>query len=306
MSFLPSTQALRMFEAAARHGSFTRAASELHITPAAVSFQIRALEGQLGVSLFHRLTNSLVLTDYGQTYLPEVRRVLESLIAATDRIRKEDASGIITVSTAPCFAARWLLPRLRRFLERHPRLDVRVASSLRFPDFASQNIDVGLCYGQGGWEGMRAELFLTSNLFPVCNPKLIRRDKPLREPSDLRHYTLLHSGINEEDWPKWFNAAGVEDIDISRGPRFNDVCLALQAAIEGYGVALGRSALTAIDLATGRLVRPFDLSLPADRGHYFVCPKDTVGRLKVKLFREWIFAEVGQEAIDPDPHKAAL
>lgn len=287
---LPPLNALRAFEAAARHLSFTKAAEELFVTQAAVSHQIKALEDWLGAPLFLRQNRNLCLTEAGLAYLPSVRLAFDGLADATERLFRQDDGGALTVSTMPSLAAKWLVMRLGRFQERHPDIDVRLQTSSALVDFATQDVDVGIRFGVGHWPGLRAERLMDEEIFPVCSPGLIRRDRPLACPQDLRHYPLLHDDyiIN---WRLWLDAAGVTGVDTSRGAVFNDSALMLQAATAGRGVALARHVLAADDLAAGRLVRLFDVALPGDFAYYVVAPPHYFQRPKVRAFRDWLFEE---------------
>ncbi|MFQ5785877.1 MAG: transcriptional regulator GcvA [Alphaproteobacteria bacterium] len=290
---LPPLNALRAFEAAARHLSFTRAAQELNVTQAAISHQVKALEDRLGVLLFRRINRALLLTDAGQAYLPPVRDAFDRLAEATARLHAQDSRGALTVSVLPSIATKWLVPRLGRFREAQPDIDVRIAPSLHLTDFAREDVDVALRYGRGVWPGLRADRLMTEDIFPICSPKLLDGPHPLRAPADLRHYTLLHDE-GHGDWRVWLLAAGIDDIDPTRGTVFTDSGMLVQAAVEGQGVALGRSALAADDLAAGRLVRPFDVSLPAEFAYYLVCPEASAGRPKIAAFRDWLMAETAR------------
>ena len=290
---LPSLNALRAFEAAARHLSFTRAAHELNVTQAAISHQVKALEERLGVRLFRRLNRALLLTDAGQGYLPPLREAFDRLAEATDRVAARDAGGALTVSVLPSFAAKWLVPRLGRFREVCPDVDVRIAPSGHLTDFDREDVDVAIRYGAGKWPALRADFVMTEDIYPVCSPALLDGPNPLHAPRDLRHHTLLHDSELGR-WGVWLLAAGVEGVDPTRGPGFTDSSLVVQAAVEGQGVALARSALAAADLAAGRLIKPFDLSMPAEYAYYVVCPEATAERPKVAAFREWVLAEAAR------------
>lgn len=291
---LPPLNAMRAFEAAARQLSFTRAADELNVTQAAISHQVKALEEWLGVKLFRRLNRALLLTDAGQAYLPPLREAFDRLAGATERLRADDSRGVLTITTLPSIAARWLVPRLGRFRVAHPDIDLRIDASQHLTDFAREGVDVALRYGRGEWDGMRAERLMTEDFFPVCSPRLLDGDPPLRRPKDLRHHTLLHDD-NRDDWTAWFLAAGIAGGDPARGTGFTDSSLVLQAAAAGQGVALGRGALAAADLAAGRLVRPFDISLPASYAYYVVYPEATAERPKIVAFRDWLMAEAARD-----------
>ena len=294
---LPPLNALRAFEAAARHLSFTKAAEELNVTQAAISHQVKALEEHLGVTLFRRLNRALLLTDAGQSYLPPLREAFDILAEATQRLLADDTRGALTITLLPSVAAMWLVPRLGRFREAHPDIDVRIDASHHLTDFARENVDVALRYGRGEWEGTRADRLMTEDFFPVCSPRLLDGPSPLRAPDDLRHHTLLHDD-SRTDWTMWFLAAGIEGGDPAAGPAFSDSSLVLQAAADGQGVALGRSALAAADLAAGRLVRPFDISLPSAFAYYVVCPLATADRPKIVAFRTWLLAEAHKHALE--------
>lgn len=287
---LPPLNALRVFEAAARHLSFTRAAEELNVTQAAVSHQIKGLEAHLELKLFRRLNRALLLTDPGQAYFPPVRDALDALAQATKRLGADEQVGRLTVSTLVSFAANWLVPRLGRYRTLNPEIDVRVTTSDFHVDFARQDVDLAIRYGRGGWPGLDAVRLMTEEVFPVCSPALLRGGPPLRAPSDLDRYTLLHDEMRE-DWRMWLMAAGALNIDADRGPGFSNSNLVIQAAIAGEGVALGRSVLVADDLAAGRLVRPFDMSLPGEFAYYVVCPEADAKRPKVEAFRNWLLDE---------------
>ncbi|MDF2367736.1 MAG: transcriptional regulator GcvA [Sneathiella sp.] len=289
---LPPLKALRSFEAAARHLSFSKAAEELFVTPAAVSHQVKALEDWLGVSLFKRLNRAVILTNEGQNYVVNIRNGLEMIGSATEKIMQEDASGALHVDTLPSFAARWLLPRLSRFRDEHPDIDVRLSASDHLTDFNREDVDVVIRYGHGNYPGLRVDNLLTEEvMFPVCSPSLFEGKHPLRTPEDLKYHTLLHDDMRI-DWQAWLTMAGVVDVDPKKGPSFNDSSMLLTAAMEGQGVALGRSTLAADDLIAGRLVQPFDIQ-PMQAGHayYLVSPEDMADRPRIAAFRRWILEE---------------
>ena len=298
MRRLPPLNALRAFEAAARHLSFAKAAEELNVTPAAISHQVKALEDYCQVKLFRRLTRALLLTDAGQAALPGLREGFDRLAEAAERLQSARPGNVLTISVAPSFGAKWLVPRLDRFRARHPEYEVRIDATDHTVDFSREAVDVGLRYGRGNYPGLRADALLTEVSTPVCSPRLLEGERALRAPEDLRHHTLLHVSWQTEDdsapnWRMWLLAAGVRDVDPTRGLSFNQETLAIQAAIEGQGVALTGSVLAGDDLAAGRLVRPFELSLcdPVDFGYYIVSPEETAGHPKVAAFRGWILDE---------------
>ena len=295
MRRLPPLNAARAFEAAARHLSFTNAAEELHVTQAAISHQIKALEEWLGIVLFKRQNRALLLTDAGQAYLPPLRESFYRIHDATAKLKERDKSGALTVSTFTSFAAKWLVQKLGRFAAAHPDIEVRLAINDALVDLVSDTVDVGIRYGSGDWRGLRAERLMTEVVFVVCSPRLLEGPAPLRRPEDLRHHTMLHDDL-PEDWDTWLEAAGVGGIKARRDLAFNHSEMVLQAAIDGLGVALGRSVLVADDIGAGRLVKPFDLELPTQAAYYLVCLEGTQDRPKVKAFCDWVMAEVAREA----------
>ncbi len=295
---LPPLNGLRGFEAAARHLSFTLAADELGVTQAAVSHQVKALEQRLGIQLFRRLNRALMLTEAGQAYLPPVRDAFDAIAQATTRLAARQAGAALTVSTMDSFAATWLVPRLGRFRAAHPGIDIRIMPSDQLVDFARDDVDLGIRYGRGHYPGLSVVRFLTEDIFPVCSPALIAGGDPLDTHADLRHHTLLHDDIGE-DWRMWLMAAGVGNVDPFRGPAFGHSNLVIQAAIEGQGVALGRGALVAHDLAAGRLVRPFAISLPAEYAYYIVYRQAAAREPRLVAFRDWLLAEAERDAATP-------
>src|SRR5215471_18221648 len=289
---LPSLNGLRAFEAAARHLSFTQAASELNVTQTAISHQIRRLEEELGLRLFIRKNRALALTPQARDYLPGVRAAFNDLRLATDRLLRKDDDKVLTVSTLASLAAKWLLPRLSDFQEQHPDIDVRITTSTGLVDFQRDNVDAAIRYGRGQWPGLRADWLMADELFPVCSPSLLRGNKPLRQPEDLRGHPLLHtSNANSDDWRLWLTAAGLP-ADLSRQPgiTFDLILMTVQAAIDGIGVAMGRTSYVQDDIAKGRLVVPFDITLPPDAGFYLVSPEGAAESPKLKAFRQWLLA----------------
>lgn len=298
---LPPLNALRAFEAAGRHLSLTRAAEELHVTPAAVSHQIKALEAYLGVALFRRRNRALLLTDAGQACLPGLRQGFEHLSEAVDAARGQIANRPLTVSVAPSFGAKWLVPRLDHFAAAHPGIDVRLDASTRLADPLREDIDLCIRYGPGEYPGLHVERLMAEEVVPVCGPALLEGPDGLHTPADLCKHVLLHVdapiGDNSvPDWPMWLAAAGVADCDASRGPRFTMASMAVQVAIAGQGVALAGSMLVADDIAAGRLVKPFELRFPAKFAYYVVCSPATVEQPRIAAFRQWLREEAVESA----------
>lgn len=295
--------ALRAFEAAARHLSFSKAAEELHVTPAAISHQIKALEDYCGTSLFRRMTRALLLTDAGQAALPSLREGFDLLAGASALLARPREDHVLTVSAAPSIAGKWLVTRLERFRMKEPAIDVRLDAANHLTDFDRDGVDLVIRYGGGNYPGLHVEPLFETNVVPVCSPELLRGPNPLREPADLARHTLLHVSWSSQDvtwpiWRMWLLAAGVEGVDTERGPRFNDLGLVMQTAIAGHGVALVPTVLTADDLAAGRLVRPFELSVPTDFGYYIVCPKEKMKEPKVAVFAAWLREEAAMMAAE--------
>jgi LysR family transcriptional regulator, glycine cleavage system transcriptional activator len=291
-SRLPSLNGLRAFEAAARHLSFTNAATELNVTQTAISHQIRRLEEELGIRLFVRQNRALALTPQAKDYLPGIRAAFNDLRLATDRLLRKDNDRVLTISTLASLAAKWLLPRLSMFQEAHPGLDVRITTSTALVDFRSGDVDAAIRYGRGHWPGVRADWLTADELFPVCSPALLAGNKPLRCPKDLAHHTLLRtSGAYDDDWRLWLTAAGLPaDIAKQPGPTFDLILVTVQAAIDGIGVAMGRTSYVEADIAKGRLVVPFKITLPADAGFYLVSPEGRADPPKLAAFRQWLHA----------------
>jgi LysR family transcriptional regulator, glycine cleavage system transcriptional activator len=291
---LPSLNGLRAFEAAARHLSFTVAASELNVTQTAISHQIRRLEQELGIRLFVRQNRALALTPEARDYLPRVRAAFNDLRLATDRLLRKDNDHVLTVSTLASLAAKWLLPRLSSFQEEHPGIDVRITTSTALVDFRTGDVDAAIRYGRGQWPGLRADWLMADQLFPVCSPSLLTGNRPLRSPEDLRDHVLLHtSGGYGDDWRLWLTAAGLPaNFAKQPGLTFDLIFMTVQAAIDGIGVAMGRTSYVETDIAKGRLVVPFEITLPADAGFYLVSPEAKADSPKLAAFRQWLIASV--------------
>ena len=292
---LPPLNALRAFESAGRHLSFTKAAAELNVTPAAISHQVKTLEELLEVPLFRRLTRALRLTDAGQAALPTLSLGFDKLAQGVEQMHAHCESGMLTISVSPSFGAMWLVPRLEHFRSRHPDIEIRIDGTDRLVDLARDNADVALRYGPGGYNGVRIDRLFSLVNTPVCSPALLSGEHPLGQPDDLRHHTLLHVDWKdaEPSWRMWLLAAGLHDIDPTRGPQFSMENMAVQAALDGHGVALIGDILVADNLAAGRLVRPFDssLSTPLTFSYYLLSAKDSAEQPKIAAFRDWLLEE---------------
>jgi len=292
---LPPLNALRAFEAAARHLNFSRAADELSVTPGAVSQQIQNLEDYVGVALFKRTPKGLLLTDPAQIALPALREAFDRLAEAASMLTAAVDGRRLTVSVAPSFAAKWLVPRLGHFEALHPQVDVWISAGMELVDFNSGEIDIAIRYGAGRYPGLEVVRLMQETVIPVTSPALLE-SQPLNDPADLANHILLHDGSPDADescpdWTMWLAARGVRGVDGTRGPRFNQSSLVIEAAVGGRGVALAKRALAQADLDAGRLVSPFQITTAVDFAYYLVHPKPK-GRLpQVKAFMTWLIAE---------------
>jgi LysR family glycine cleavage system transcriptional activator len=280
------------------------AADELNVTPAAVGHLVRGLEAAVGVELFHRSQAGparLVLTDAAQAVLPELQAGFDHLTVAFERLKASRGQITISVTVPPAFADKWLLPRVERFAAGHPQFDLRIDTSGRLVDFAAERLDVGIRYGSGRWPGLEATFLLRDAFFPVCSPALIDGTHPLRGPDDLTHHTLIHDRSMAFEsmfptWRSWLQAAGFPNINCERGLQINDSAAAYQAAINGSGVALGRTTLVAHDLAAGRLVRPFGEAMDCELAYYLVHRTKADSDPGIAAFKTWICAEARSDA----------
>jgi LysR family transcriptional regulator, glycine cleavage system transcriptional activator len=292
---LPPLNSLRSFESAARLLSFTKAADELSVTQSAVSHQVKALEDWAGLPLFRRDGRQVALTEAAAKFLPAVTTALDQLALAGRKLQAVDpGQGWLTVAVMPSFAAKWLVPRLTDFREKHPNVDVWIATFESQTGALGPDVDVAIRYGRGDWPGLTSVKVLSEELYPVCAPKLAEQ---LKVPADLAKMTLLHDEMRE-DWGMWLRAAGVTTVDATRGPGFDDSGLLIQAAIEGLGVALGRSVLVKGDLQAGRLIRPFTPSIMAEFAFYLVYLPETEAAPKIKAFRDWLITTANEDNQD--------
>ncbi|MFZ5609189.1 MAG: transcriptional regulator GcvA [Pseudomonadota bacterium] len=292
---VPPLSALRAFEAAARHLSLTAAANELCVTPAAISHQIRGLEEHLRVSLFKRVKRRVVLTDQGQLILPQLKQAFALIEDAMGNLAKSESPDVLTISAPPAFAAKWLLPRIHRFHERNPEIDVRLNAIPEVEDLERAQVDVAIQFGSGDYPGLESRPLrpdVLEKICPVCSPALLMGKHPLKQPSDLQHHTLLHDEtIKGADilpsWKAWLASAGVDSVPAHRGLRFNNAVLAIDAAINGQGVALSCGFVVSDDVAAGRLVRPFEAPCDLEHNYYVVSPQGQA-RDKVEKFYRWL------------------
>ena len=305
MNRLPPLKSLQAFEAAGRHLSFTEAAHELNVTPGAISQQIRQLEEFLEVKLFRRLNRAILLTDDGQLFLPQISGGFEQFSEAVGRLREKHSEGPLTITSAPSFVSKWLIPRLTNFKSQHPGIDVRIDTSDRLVDFRHEDIDVGIRFGDGVYPELDTVYLFSFDLIPVCAPELMRQGKGLRQISDLKNYTLLHSNYDEldpgfPDWAMWLKVVEADGIDSSHGIYFNQSDLLFQAALEGQGVALLANVMAEPEIRAGRLVQPFATRLPVKLNYHLVTSPAKARIAKVSAFREWILAESAYLREDSD------
>jgi LysR family glycine cleavage system transcriptional activator len=307
---LPPLSSLRAFEAVARRLSFSRAAEELHVTPGAVSQQIRLLEELLGESLFVRTKRSVALTEVGMQMLPDVQLGLETLSRAINSKTASSAGKTLTISVAPSFASKWLLPRLAEFSNQYPDIDLRISATVALADFKRDKVDLAIRLGRGSYPDLHAELLFGETLAPLCSPALLKAKGRLRKPDDLSKHRLLHDtsipGENERPyWERWLELAGAKHVSAHRGTRFSLAELALQAAIDGAGVVLARMVLAEGDLVSGRLVQPFKVVLPLDVSYFLVMPKGGARRHEIQYFRDWLFGSPKQSQLGRNTRRPA-
>lgn len=292
---LPALNNLKAFEAAARHESFTRAAEELCVTQGAVSQQVKALEEGLGLKLFNRERQRLIITEAGRDYLLVIRDALDRIAVGTERLLQRQNAGVITVSTSPDFAAKWLVHRLGHFADAHSGIDLRVSATLHHVDFAREEVDLAVRHGDGNWPDLEAVQLSAEQLFAVCSPKLLSGRRRLSKPADILKFPLIHLD-SRADWTRWLRAVDVDDAGAAHGTVLNRASMVIDAAINGQGIALARTTLAAWDLINGRLVRPFPDSLPLSKTYWIICPKATSNVPKIVTFRSWLLAEATEDA----------
>ena len=293
---LPSLNALKAFEAAARHESFTRAAEELFVTQGAVSHQVKALEAELGFKLFNRERQRLAITDAGREYLNIVRDAFDRIALGTARLTERQASGVLTVSTSPDFAAKWLVHRLGRFAEKHPDIDLRVSAAMHHVDFAREDVDLAVRHGPSApsWSGLDMVRLTSESLFPVCSPHLLARRAGKTDPASVLKLPLLHLD-DHSGWARWLGAVDVPVPAALQGLIMNRASMVIDAAVNGQGIALARTTLAAWDLINKRLVAPFVQSLPLSSAYWIVAPRATAQQPKIATFRQWLLDEAAAD-----------
>lgn len=291
---LPNLAALRAFEAAARHGNFSRAAEEIHVTHGAISHSVRALEEELGVALFARHGKRIAITPEGERFAVTLRKALTEIAAAAATLQAEGKQSKLTVTALPSFAARWLAPRLGNFIEQHPDLEVMLQSSNHLTDFVRESVDIGIRFGRGNYPGLAVEKIMDDYYYPVASPRFNGGKLP-RTPEKLSKHPLLRCEM--EPWTPWYRAAGLDLLEPTRGLMFQDSSMLVRAAVEGHGIALARHSIAASDIETGVLVRLFDVAVKCPESYFLVCLPEALKKPQVQAFRTWLLGEVAR--LDP-------
>ncbi|SHF65834.1 transcriptional regulator GcvA [Vibrio gazogenes] len=291
---LPPLNALRVFESAARHLSFTQAAEELYVTQAAVSHQIKSLEEFLGLKLFIRRNRSLLLTEEGQSYFFEIKDIFTAIQESTNKLLSRSEKGTLTISLPPSFAIQWLVPRLADFNQQQPDIDVRIKAVDREEGSLVDDVDVAIYYGKGLWPGLRTDKLYQEFLIPLCSPLLLAQGKPLHSPEDLSHHTLLHD-TSRQDWNTFARENHLSGIAVDHGPIFSHSTMVLQAAAHGQGIALGNNVLAQPEIEAGRLVPLFDKVLMTDNAFYLVCHEKQANTGRIATFRNWMLNRARRE-----------
>ncbi|MEH6578076.1 MAG: transcriptional regulator GcvA [Amphritea sp.] len=292
---MPPLNALKAFEAAARHLSFTKASEELSVTQAAISHQVRTLEEYFGITMFNRTHQRLTLTEAGRAYLPKLTQAFDLVAEGYKDLHKEKQFSILNIKAPSSFSVQWLVPRLTQFQQKNPHVDIRLSAQDNDFDFFPEAFDIEIRYLLGDNDDPNGTLLFREEIFPVCSPELLNGDNPLREPADLARQTLLHINFYPEDWEMWLQQAGVSDIDYERGHRFDQSVLTLKAAVQGLGVAMGRTPIVNQKIASGSLVEPFKDRLISKGGYWLTIKTDLESRKHVEEFRNWILEESSLE-----------
>jgi LysR family glycine cleavage system transcriptional activator len=299
MQRLPPLNAVRVFEAAARHESFHAAAAELNVTPSAVSHAIKSLEEFFGQMLFRRAHRQVSLSRAGAAYLPAVQEALQALSRAGAALARENSAGALTLSVSPSFAVGWLVPRLSGFQLRHPQYEVRLSAAIELIDFSVADMDAAVRTGSGHWPGLISHRLMTEEPVPVCSPALLTGPEALSRPEDLEHATLLHDLPRLGLWQSWLSAAGVAHPDPVAGPKFQTAAITVEAAAGGLGVALSNRSFVAEALRLGRLAIPFDITVGSQTTHYLVYPEERAEEPRIIAFRDWLLVEArGEDAAE--------
>ena len=294
---LPPLNALRVFEAAARNDSFVDAADELSVTASAVSHQIKTLEQFLGVVLFKRNKRKVQLTPLGEQYLVSIKYALDEIAVATQRLLANTETDIVTISVAPNFLTRWLMPRMQRFQEKFPDVELQISASTGLIDFNKSNTDMAIYFGSGEWHDIDMHFLRDVLLVPVCSPALVSGSKSLVHPEDLRKHTLIHVSKRLNEWPEWLQLVGVEYVGFSRGLQLSSSQLATAAAQEGLGVTLADSTFASREIIEGKLIMPFDIMLDTHQSFYLVHQKNRLLTYAMRVFKEWVIEEMHDSCV---------
>ncbi|BFM47873.1 transcriptional regulator GcvA [Marinomonas sp. THO17] len=289
---LPPLNSLRCFESAARHGSFNKAAQELSVTPSAISHQIKGLESFLGIELFRRTKRKVVLTEAGESYLKPIKGIFEQLESATSELMSQQKTGSLRLAVAPAFLTRWLMPRMESFQENYPDIEIEINSLTGLVDFSTHDIDMAVYFGRGDWEGIEAHYLRPSRLAPVCNPRLIKPDRPINKPEDMRFYPLLHVTKRKDEWNDWLKQHDLDPKQFRRGLMFSSGSLTAGAAAQGLGISLSDPELVMPEIVDGTLRVLFDQHLITDKAFYLVYEKRRSVTPAMLAFKEWIIEKM--------------
>lgn len=300
MHKIPPVNAIRAFEAVARHMQFQSAAEELGVTPSALSYQIKQLEAYLGLLLFKRMNRAIELTSAGELLTGRVSDAFLKLEEAFALLKPEDDDNTLVISSSLGFSAKWIAPRLHGYLELYPDIDFRLSASMKLVDFISDGVDAAIRFGQGGYDGLYCELLFDEVVLPLIAPSLFDQIEGQANEQTLQKMNLLHDDslktlLGLDLWSEWVNAVGYNDLDISKGARFSNADHAIETAIDGAGVIMGRLGFSSRDIDAGRLIAPFKQVIPANRGFYFVCPPSAMEKPKVLNFLGWLRDEVAEQ-----------
>lgn len=288
---LPNLAALRAFEAASRHQNFSRAAEEIHVTHGAISHQVRALEEELGLQLFVRYGKKIAITEEGQRFAEVIRDSLQQIALVVDALKGAKQQNRLAITALPSFAARWLSPRLGRFIEQYPDLEVSLQSSNHLTDFMRESVDIGIRFGFGNYPGLQCEHLMDDAYYPVVSPRFNHGDLP-KTPQDMVRCSLLRCAM--EPWEPWFRLANLDNLEPTGGLVFQDSSMLVRAAVDGQGIALARHAIVQSDVASGHLIRLFDIALPCPSSYYLVYPVAALEKPQVKAFRRWLLDEIAK------------
>ncbi|WP_236037211.1 transcriptional regulator GcvA [Marinomonas vulgaris] len=289
---LPPLNSLKCFESAARHGSFNKAAKELSVTPSAISHQIKGLESFLGLELFRRTKRKVILTEAGESYLKPIKSIFEQLETATAELKSQQKSGSLRLAVAPAFLTRWLMPRMERFQDRYPDIQIEISALTGLVDFAANDIDMAVYFGNGDWDDVEAYYLRTARLAPVCHPRLIKPEQPINKPEDMRFYPLLHVTKRKDEWHDWLQQHDLDPSLFRRGLMFSSGSLTAGAAAQGLGISLTDPELIMPEMEAGTLKVLFDEHLITNRSFYLVYEKRRSVTSAMLAFKEWIIEEM--------------